>query len=187
MLIDTIKNQEQNSSIVLQTINPRPIAWIVTQNRDKIINIAPYSLFTPLSFDPISLIISFRPKEDKDIKDTLKNIRQNGKCTICMVNKSDQTVMHQTSKELLYNVSEALEFNIKTEKIVKDYPPIISSSSIAYFCDFDKEIELKDNSTIPVILNVKEIFIDDTIVQKDKDEIKIEFNGVGHIVGDRYI
>jgi len=185
MIINSTKNPKQNSNIILQTTNPRPIAWIVTENENGLINIAPYSLFAPLSFDPPTVVVSFRAKEDGNQKDTLNNIYQNKKCTICMVKPNDKELMHQTAEDLSSSISEALEFDIKTKEIVEGYPPIISSSPIAYFCDFDQEIELESSSAIPLILNIKEIFVDDTLIQ-DRENMTIEFNGVGHIVGNRY-
>jgi len=180
-----IINPIQNSNLILQTSNPRPIAWIVSENEDKIINIAPYSLFTPLSFNPPTIIVSFKPKEDRKPKDTLENINKTKKCTICMVKAEDKEIMHQTSQEISSNQSEADKFGIDTKKILKEYPPIISSSPIAYFCDFEQKITLRGDNTVPIILRIEKVFIDENII-KQKEPLFIDFNGVGHIVGDRY-
>jgi flavin reductase (DIM6/NTAB) family NADH-FMN oxidoreductase RutF len=185
MLINPTQNPQQNSHIILQTTTPRPIAWIVTQSQEDIVNIAPYSLFTPLSFEPPRVIVSFRAKEDGAIKDTLRNIRESKKCTICMVTAKNKEIMHQTSEELYYNVSESEKFKIATHSMVEGYPPAIGSSPIAYFCDFDQEIALKEDTTIPLILRIKEIFVDETIIT-DRDSLRIEFDALGHVVADRY-
>ena len=187
MLINTTQQTpQQNSNLILQTTTPRPIAWIVTQDENSLINIAPYSLFTPLSFESPTIIVSFRAKEDNSIKDTLRNIRQNRKCTICMVQRDDVERMHQTSQELPSNQSEAKEFNIGTHTILEEYPPIISSSPIAYFCEFSQEVELEGDSAVPLILSIKEVFVDDTLIE-DREGLMIDFDSVGHIVGDRYM
>jgi flavin reductase (DIM6/NTAB) family NADH-FMN oxidoreductase RutF len=180
-----IVNPNQNSSLILQTSNPRPIAWIVTQNRDKVINIAPYSLFTPLSFEPPTLIVSFRAKVDGTNKDTLNNILETQKCTICMVDASNKEIMHKTAQELPNNISEAKEFNIETKVLLDEYPPIIGSSPIAYFCEFEQKITLRGDNTIPIILRIDRVFIDEKII-KNREPLYIDFNGVGHIVDDRY-
>lgn len=185
MLINPKDNSQQNSNLILQTTTPRPIAWIVTQNSSGVINIAPYSLFTPLSFDPPTVIVSFRGKDDGSIKDTLNNIRKNKKCTICMVQEQDREIMHQTSLEIPSNESEAEKFNIETTSMIDEYPPIISSSPIAYFCNFDQEIKLKEENTTPLILEIQKIFVDDIII-KDRESLRIEFNSIGHITKDRY-
>ncbi len=185
MFINPKENLQQNSNLILQTTIPRPIAWIVTQDENSLINIAPYSLFTPLSFNPPTIIISFRAKEDGSIKDTLRNIQQNRKCTICMVQRDDVDIMYQTSQELPSNQSEAKEFNIETHTIVEKYPPIINSSPIAYFCEFFQEIILEEKGTIPLILNIKRVFIDDKLI-KNRESLSIDFNSVGHIMGNRY-
>jgi len=180
-----IVNPNQNSSLILQTSNPRPIAWIVTQNRDRVINIAPYSLFTPLSFESPTLIVSFRAKADGTNKDTLNNILETKKCTICMVDVPNKEIMHKTAQELPNNISEAKEFDIETKILLDEYPPIITTSPVAYFCEFDQKITLKGDSTIPLILRIDSVFIDDKIIL-DRDTLSIDFNGVGHIVDDKY-
>ena len=185
MLINPTQNPQQNSNLILQTTTPRPIAWIVTQDDNSLINIAPYSLFTPLSFDPPTIIVSFRAKEDGSIKDTLHNIRQSKKCTICMVKREDVERMHQTSQELPRNQSEAKQFNIETHSMLEGYPPVIDSSPIAYFCEFSQEVTLEEDNTVPLILSVKRVFVDDELI-KDKEALSIEFDSVGHIVWDRY-
>jgi len=185
MLIDPTQNPQHNSDLILQTTNPRPIAWVVTENREGLINIAPYSLFTPLSFDPPTLIVSFRPKEDGGIKDSLQNIRQSKKCTICMVTTKTRAIMHQTSQEIPPNQSEAEKFHIQTQSIMAGYPPIISASPIAYFCSFSQAITLQGDNTIPIILTIDRVFVDEEIIQSHAP-LHINFNGVGHIVADRY-
>jgi flavin reductase (DIM6/NTAB) family NADH-FMN oxidoreductase RutF len=185
MIINTTQNPQQNSNLILQTTAPRPIAWIVTQSQEGIVNIAPYSLFTPLSFETPRVIVSFRAKEDGAIKDTLRNIRESKKCTICMVTTKEKEIMHQTSEELYYNVSESEKFQIATHSMVEGYPPVIGSSPIAYFCDFDQEIKLEGESAIPLILRINEIFVEDKIITKS-DSLRIKFDALGHIVADRY-
>ncbi len=185
MLINPNQTPQQNSNLILQTSSPRPIAWIVTEDKNGIVNIAPYSLFTPLSFDPPRLIVSFRAKEDGDLKDTLNNIRQTKKCTICMVQKRDKERMHQTSEEIPSGESEAEKFDIKTNPILEGYPAVIATSPIAYFCKLSQEIKLEGDSTTPLVLDIKKIFLDNAIIQ-DQDSLKIEFDAVGHIVGDKY-
>jgi len=45
-------------------------------------------------------------------KDTLKNIRENGKCTICIPSKNDWEQLHYTLKNLDYEESEAEFLNM---------------------------------------------------------------------------
>ena len=77
-------NATQIYHLMAQTVIPRPIAWIVTQDND-IVNIAPFSFFMPASASPATVIVSIGNKSDGTTKDTLANILKTDKCTICMV------------------------------------------------------------------------------------------------------
>lgn len=165
--------------LMAQTIIPRPIAWVVTED-EGVINIAPFSYFIGLSSDPASVLISIGHKADGTPKDTLANIRKNKKCTICMVDEDNLEKMHFSSKEIDKDLSEADVFNIQTESIFDKYPSIIKDVPCAYFCEFNQEIDLGEGSTIPVVLNVKQIYVKDKNIT-DKERITIEFNPVARI------
>lgn len=151
--IETIQIYKLMSS----TITPRPIAWIVTED-GGVINIAPFSYFTPLSSEPACVVVSIGLKDDDSPKDTLSNIRKNKKATICLVNLQNLEKMNLSSTALDKSQSEAVEFNISTEKILDDYPPIIKDIESALFCDFMQEIELGGETT-PVVLKIKAQFL----------------------------
>jgi len=179
MLLNLTKDTKRNYKLMAQTIIPRPIAWVVTEN-NGVINIAPFSYFIGLSSNPASVLISVGHRADGTPKDTLNNIRQTKKCTICMVQESDLEAMHLTSKVIDSELSEAEMFNIKTSSMVEGYPPMIEGVPTAYFCDFNQEIDLGGGSTIPLILNVKEMFIDDTVIT-NKERLTISFKPVARV------
>ena len=165
--------------LMAQTIIPRPIAWVVTED-DGIINIAPFSYFIGLSSNPATVMVSVGHKSNGLPKDTLANIRKNKKCTICMVDESNLEKMHYSSKELPQEISESELFDIKTKIMFDDFPPVIEDVPCAYFCTFNQEINLGDSLTIPLILNVEQIFVkDDNITNKER--LTIEFNPVARI------
>jgi len=181
MIFDLTKDTKinENYKLMAQTILPRPIAWVVTQN-NGIVNIAPFSYFIGLSSEPATVLVSVGHKADGTPKDTLKNIRDTKKCTICMVEEKDLQKMHFSSKSVDNSVSEAELFDIETKIINQDYPPIITNVPAAYFCTFNQEIDLGSSSTIPLILNVNEIFVDDKIIT-DKEKLTISYNPVARI------
>jgi len=165
--------------LMAQTIIPRPIAWVVTEDAG-IINIAPFSYFIGLSSDPATVLISVGHKSNGIPKDTLANIRKSKKCTICMVDEKNLEKMHFSSKELDKNLSEADIFKIQTESLFDEYPPMIEDVPAAYFCEFNQEIDLGGGSTIPIVLNVKQIYVKDEAIV-DKERMTIMFNPVARI------
>jgi flavin reductase (DIM6/NTAB) family NADH-FMN oxidoreductase RutF len=162
-----------------QTILPRPIAWVVTED-NGVVNIAPFSYFIGLSSEPASVLISVGHKPDGTPKDTLANIRNTKRCTICMVEEKDLEKMHFSSKGLGKDESEAEVFDIPTKELVDGYPPMIEGVPSAYFCDFNQEIDLGGGSTVPIVLNVKQIFVDDRAIS-NRERLTISFDPVARI------
>ncbi|NPA27967.1 MAG: flavin reductase family protein [Epsilonproteobacteria bacterium] len=166
-------------------IIPRPIAWISTLSKEKVLNLAPFSYFTPLSSAPPTLLVSIGHKKDNSPKDTLKNLRETKKASITIATYHQTSLLHLSATPLDYNISEFKEFNIKTSIIEPNYPPIPQNSKVSFFCKYLKEIELEGSSTIPVILTIESLFIDDSLI-KDKEKLDIEFKEAIARVGSRY-
>lgn len=181
MIFDLEKNSNMNEQykLMAQTIIPRPIAWVVTED-EGVVNIAPFSYFIGLSSDPASVLISVGHKADGTPKDTLANIRKHKKCTICMVDEKSLEKMHFSSKGVDKEVSEAALFDIKTNKIFEAYPPMIEGVPCAYFCELNQEIDLGGGSTIPLVLNVNQIYVKDENIT-DKERLTIDFSPVARI------
>ena len=181
MLIDYAdKELTQRYQLMAQTIIPRPIAWIVTQNEQGVVNIAPFSYFMGLSSEPATMIVSIGHKSDGSEKDTLRNIKESGKCTICMVDEAHLEAMHFSSKELHEDESEAAAFNIATQEVVEGFPPMVAGVPSAFFCEFYQEIELKGSKTIPLVVEIKEQFIDEAILA-DKERITLDYEPVARV------
>lgn len=181
MLFDLNEDKTVNETykLMAQTIIPRPIAWVVTED-EGVVNVAPFSYFIGLSSEPASVLISVGHKPDGTPKDTLANIRKHQKCTICMVQEEDLEKMHLSSKGLIHEESEAQAFNIETIQENRDFPPRIATAPVAYYCELNQEIDLGGSSTIPLVLNVHQIFVNDEVVT-DKERLTIAFNPVARI------
>lgn len=181
MLFNLSENTKLNETykLMAQTIIPRPIAWVLTED-DGVVNIAPFSYFIGLSSEPATVLISVGHKANGTPKDTLANIRKHQKCTICMVQESDLEQMHLSSKGLDKHMSEAEMFDIATEDTIEGFPPMITGVPAAYFCTLNQEIDLGGGSTIPLVLNVQQIFVDDEMIS-DKERLSIAFKPVARI------
>ena len=181
MIVDYAnKELTQRYQLMAQTIIPRPIAWIVTQDEQGLLNIAPFSYFMGLSSEPATMIVSIGHKSDGSEKDTLKNIRRTKKCTICMVDFEHLESMHFSSKELPSHESEISAFDIKTKDVLEGFPPMVKGVPSAFFCEFYQEIELKGSKTIPLVVEIKAQFIDDTIIS-DKEKITLDYAPVARV------
>jgi len=167
---------KQIYKIMSQSVIPRPIAWIVTED-EGVINAAPFSYFTPLSSSPATVIVSIGHKEDTSPKDTLANIRKTKRATICFVNKANLEDMKKTSKSHAKDESEILVYDIDTSKILDDYPPIISSTQSAMFCELHTEVEL-EGATKPLILEIKSQYFKEECID---NQLNIELENISRV------
>ena len=168
--------------LMSNTIIPRPIAWIVTE--DEVVNIAPFSYFTGLSSNPATILVSIGHKKNGNKKDTLANILKTKKATVCIVDDSFYQKVDITKEELPHNKSEAEEFEIELKKEFNEYPAMIKKARVAFFCDFFQTVEI-GGKTVPTILEIKKMYIDDKLIT-DKENIRINFNDALSRVGASY-
>lgn len=167
MQVDFEKNTPLSKyKILSNTFTPRPIAWISTIDDSGGVNLAPFSFFGILSPDPVVFSVCISPKSDGSTKDTLKNIIQNKKASISMINQKNLKASHQSSQELNYGVSEAIEFDIEMDIVHSNYPPIPKGVNVAFMCDFYDLLNIGKNSQT-LLLEAKSCFIEDKIFTQD--------------------
>ena len=160
------------------TVIPRPIAWIATQG--EVVNIAPFSYFTPLSSEPATLIVSIGHRPDGTPKDTLRNLRESKKCVVCIVDEEHFEAMHLSSKSLDASQSELDIFNISSQELMEGFPPVPKGIKVAFFCQYLQEVNLKGSKTIPVIMEIKHLYLNDEIIS-DKEKVNLEFAGIARV------
>lgn len=179
MIIDfQEKTPSERYKLMASCVIPRPIAWIVTQG--EVLNIAPFSYFTPLSSQPATLIVSIGHRADGTPKDTLRNIRESKKCVVSIVDEKHFEKMHLSSKGLDASQSELKVFDIPTKKCIEDFPPMPEGINVAFFCEYLQEVELKGSKTVPLILEIKHLYIDNEIIS-DTEKITLEFSTIGRV------
>lgn len=158
-------------SLMSNTIFPRPIAWISTED-NGVINIAPFSYFTPIGSNPPYLIVSISNKQDGTQKDTLANILKHQKCTINLVHKELLEMLQKSAEELPKDISEAEKFDIEMQTLIEDFPPMVKNAKCALFCKYVQTIDLIGVNQ-PIILEIEHLYVNDESVD-EKQHINLE-------------
>ncbi|SEV90604.1 NADH-FMN oxidoreductase RutF, flavin reductase (DIM6/NTAB) family [Cognatiyoonia koreensis] len=80
-------------------VTPRPIGWISTRGADGSDNLAPYSFFNAVAYEPPQVMFaSTSAKPDRDgTKDSVANIRDTGVFAVNIVAFAMRDVMNRTS------------------------------------------------------------------------------------------
>jgi flavin reductase (DIM6/NTAB) family NADH-FMN oxidoreductase RutF len=169
--------------IMSQAIAPRPIAWISTINDDASINLAPFSYFIPVSSEPPIVSVSIGIKKSGESKDTLKNIRENQKCTISIPDISHAKEVSQSGDALGYGISETSTYQIEMLSKKEGFPPICKNTKAALFCTLFDDIKIEGSVNSLVLLKIESIYTDDDYLDS---EGKVVFEQLGR-VGKEYI
>jgi flavin reductase (DIM6/NTAB) family NADH-FMN oxidoreductase RutF len=85
--------------LMLSTILPRPIAWVMSMDRDGITNLAPFSYFNGLSATPPMISISIGKRRSGEWKDTRRNIEATREFVVHVVDEPHAHHMVETSAD----------------------------------------------------------------------------------------
>lgn len=151
-------------------IVPRPIGWISSLNKDKKVNIAPFSYFNAVADIPPTIMFASSFKENGAHKDTLVNILEHKEFVVNIASYDSRELLNLSSLELPYEVSEAEHFNIDLEPSYLISTPRIKEAKIALECEFIKNVEL-DASSIITFGKVIGVYIEDHILTEGKIDI----------------
>jgi flavin reductase (DIM6/NTAB) family NADH-FMN oxidoreductase RutF len=127
--------------LLVGAVVPRPIAWITTVSSSGLVNAAPFSCYTFVCNDPPMLAINIG-RRDEQLKDTARNIRENGEFVVNIVGEALLASMHATSAECGPDISEVEALAIAVAPSVAVRPPRIAASPVNLECRLDRVIEL---------------------------------------------
>jgi flavin reductase (DIM6/NTAB) family NADH-FMN oxidoreductase RutF len=127
---------------------PRPIGWISTVSREGLHNLAPFSQFQMLAFDPPYVMFSAGQNSHGRRKDTVANAEQTGEFVWNMatyelreaVNKSAEEVPPGVDEFVLAGVTKAPSHTVK--------PSRVAESPIHFECVYHQTIRLPGNSML---------------------------------------
>lgn len=96
---------EQLQRLVVNSIVPRPIAFVSTLSPEGVPNLAPFSFFAPSSYYPPTLAFSSGPRNGAP-KDTPRYIEKTGEFVVHIVSEDIAPNMNSSSAEVAPNVNE---------------------------------------------------------------------------------
>jgi flavin reductase (DIM6/NTAB) family NADH-FMN oxidoreductase RutF len=145
---------------------PRPIGWISTISQDGISNLAPYSQFQNLTFDPPYVMFSANQKTDGTRKDSVNNSEQVGEFVYNMatyelreaVNLSAQQVPPEEDEFEVAGVTKAPSHLVK--------PFRVAESPIQFECRYHQTIRLPGKGKMGTV----DVVIGEALAVHIKDE-----------------
>lgn len=136
--------------LLVSTIVPRPIAWVVTQDPEGVLNAAPYSFFNAFANEPPIVVIGIGGRAEGDLKDTGGNIRRTGQFVVNLVAEENATAMNVTAVEFGPEVDELREAGLHTLPSTMVAPPRIAESPVAFECERLLAMELANDRSLVI-------------------------------------
>ncbi|HXT00960.1 MAG TPA: flavin reductase family protein [Elusimicrobiota bacterium] len=157
-------------ALMIGLIQPRPIAWVSTVAPDGATNLAPFSFFTGICANPMTLC--FAPVNDRHgkKKDTLLNVEATKQFVVNIATETNAEKMNQTSAPYPYGVSEFEKAGLTPLPSNKVKPPRVAESPAAYECELVQIVRLGEGplSGNLIIGKVVQIHVNDSIYNGGK-------------------
>ena len=149
---------------------PRPIGWLSSVSPDGIDNLAPYSQWQNLTFDPPMVMFAANQYPDGRRKDTVINAEKTGWFVWNMVTWDLREAMNTTSMAVPYGESEIKLAGLRTVKADLSDVPMVADSPCHFECRYISTHRLKGNSNVGTVdvvfaevvkIHIKDEYIDE--------------------------
>lgn len=124
---------------------PRPIGWISTISADGMDNLAPYSQFISLNFDPPYVLFSANQTFQGRRKDTVVNIEQTGEFVYNMATWDLREAMNRSAMQVEPDVDEFELAGVTKAPSVRVKPWRVAESPIQFECRYVQTVRLPGN------------------------------------------
>jgi flavin reductase (DIM6/NTAB) family NADH-FMN oxidoreductase RutF len=178
---------------LLNSVAPRPIAWVSTMSAKGQLNLAPFSFFNVVCVDPplLGFAPGLRPPRHEgphgEPKDTLRNIRETKEFVVNIVTYALTEAMNITSGEYeaAVNEFEVARLTPQPAKLVR--PPRVGESPVSFECRLHQIVDFspKPTSGSLVIGEIVCIHLSDAHVKDgklDRDSLDL----IGRMGGIQY-
>lgn len=145
---------------------PRPIGWISTISPEGISNLAPYSQFQNLTFDPPYVMFSANQNTAGRRKDSTINAEQTGEFVYNMATWELREAVNLSAQETDYGVDEFELARVTKAPSVAVKPYRVAESPIQFECRYHQTLRLPGGSMMGTV----DIVIGEVLVVHIKDE-----------------
>jgi flavin reductase (DIM6/NTAB) family NADH-FMN oxidoreductase RutF len=163
--------------LILNSVAPRPIAWVSTLSASGQANLAPFSFFNCVCIEPP--LLAFAPglrtprqpgSTDGEAKDTLRNVRETKEFVINIVTYDLAEAMNKTSGEYDASVNEfeLAQVAAAPSQVIK--VPRVAASPVSFECRLYQILDFSPSpkSSSLVIGEIVSIHVDEAHIKEGK-------------------
>ncbi len=168
----------QRYHLLTQTIIPRPIAWVLSENDDASLNLAPFSFFNAMCSDPALLVMSIGKKPNGERKDTAKNIFSGREFVVHIANVSMAAAVTTTSTTHEYGVSELDDVDLALTEFEGGNMPRLENCDIAYRCTLYEHHLVGPNEQAFIYAQAHSVYLSDSVATQNDRRISVDASKV---------
>lgn len=175
--------------LIIGMIQPRPIAWVSSQDSQGNLNLAPFSFFTGVCSDPPTVLFCPGIRRQTGLpKDTLLNVQETSEFVINVVSEEVAEAMNITATETDRDVNEFEMAGVTPapSKVVK--PPRVAESPISIECKLNQIVEINNApfGGFIVVGTVVYIHLRDDIYIPEYKIDTLKTKPIGRLAGPQY-
>jgi flavin reductase (DIM6/NTAB) family NADH-FMN oxidoreductase RutF len=167
---------------------PRPIAWVSSISADEQVNLAPFSFFTGVTWNPPTLCFSPVNRADGTRKDTVLNIEATGQYVINVVSEELASRMVQTAATLPPETDEAHEVGIPLAPSTVVKVPRVEQAKVAFECVLDRIVTVGTGADAGNLIlgTVKRMHVSDDVLAPGPVVDWEKLHVLGRLSGTKY-
>ena len=160
--------------LLTQTIIPRPIAWVLSENKDQSVNLAPFSFFNAVCSEPPLLMLSIGKKPNNTSKDTRINLLSGREFVIHIASSAQAEPVNTSAATLEYGDSE-----IDADQLaVTDFPgcplPRLKNCKVAYHCKLYDSHTIGPNQQAVIYAEIIQLYVADNAITHSNNRYTID-------------
>ena len=188
--LSTLSPQSVYSRLV-QTVVPRPVAWVLSLNEDGSHNLAPFSFFNAVCSDPPLMMLSIGLKPDGSEKDTRVNVRERDHFVIHIAHRELAHPLSESSATLPAGESEVDNLGLRTHPFPGSPLPRLADCRVAFACQRYEMREIGPTRQALILGRVTRMYVDDEILnQTEPGKLRVaaeRLDPIGRLGGSEYV
>ena len=175
--------------LMTQSLIPRPVAWVLSENDNSSFNLAPFSYFSAVSSDPPLLMLSIGEKPDGSPKDTRVNIIERSHCVIHIAPATMASAVTESSRTLAAGESELDHLGLELTAFNGFTMPRLADCHVAMACEFYRAEQITKKQAM-MLIEVKQLYVNDQLIeQHHRGRVTIDatkIDPLARLGGDQY-
>ena len=165
-------------------IVPRPIAWVTTVSEDGVVNLAPFSTFNIICYNPALLGINMAFNENGTRKDSARNAIASGELVVHIADEAQVEALHASAFPHPPHVSETELLGLPLLPGVDVRVPRLRDAPLALECRLARTIQFGPTSDFIVAQPIR-IHSRDGLVNDNKID-SLEMRPLSRLAGPVY-